>query len=131
MKTSKELRTAYKNLEADIEESFDALTESTNYNFLRKTLANAGEAVHEMDEDEMVERLDDMELQVHLPCILYYSVNKYKDISGMVLSIQDGIVYVLEEGDNLITDIVKFRNLSLTSRISLIIDLEDYNNEEE
>ena len=128
MKTSKELRTAYKNLEADIEESFDALTESTNYDFLRKVLANAGESVHEMDEDEMVERIDDMELQVHLPYIQYYSVNRYKDISGMVLNVQDGMLYVLEEGDNLITDIVKFRYLSLTSRISLIIDLEEYNN---
>lgn len=128
MKTSKELRTAYKNLEADIEESFDALTESTNYDFLRKVLANAGESVHEMDEDEMVERIDDMELQVHLPCIQYYSVNKYKEISGMVLNVQDGMLYVLEEGDDLITDIVKFRYLSLTSRISLIIDLEEYNN---
>lgn len=128
MKTSEELRTAYKNLEADIEESFDALTESTNYDFLRKVLANAGESVHEMDEDEMVERIDDMELQVHLPHIQYYSVNKYKEISGMVLNVQDGMLYVLEEGDNLITDIVKFRYLSLTSRISLIIDLEEYNN---
>ena len=128
MKTSKELRTAYKNLEADIEESFDALTESTNYDFLRKVLANAGESVHEMDEDEMVERIDDMELQVHLPHIQYYSVNKYKEISGMVLNVQDGMLYVLEEGNDLITDIVKFRYLSLTSRISLIIDLEEYNN---
>lgn len=128
MKKSEELRTAYKNLEADIEESFDALTESTNYDFLRKVLANAGESVHEMDEDEMVERIDDMELQVHLPHIQYYSVNKYKEISGMVLNVQDGMLYVLEEGDNLITDIVKFRYLSLTSRISLIIDLEEYNN---
>ena len=128
MKTSKELRTAYKNLEADIEESFDALTESTNYDFLRKVLANAGESVHEMDEDEMVERIDDMELQVHLPYIQYYSVNRYKDISGMVLNVQDGMLYVLEEGNDLITDIVKFRYLSLTSRISLIIDLEEYSN---
>ena len=131
MKTSKELRTAYKNLEADIEGSFDVLIESNNYNFLRRVLANEGEAVHEMDEDEMVERIDDMELQVHLPCINYYSVNKYKDISGMVLNVQDGMLYVLEEGNDLITDIVKFRNLSLTSRISLIIDLEEYNNEED
>lgn len=128
---SKELRKAYKDLQVEIEKSFDTLTESNNYSFLRRVLANEGEAVHEMDEDEMVERIDNMGIQILLPCINYYSVNKYKEIAGMILSIQDGIVYVLEEGNDLITDVVKFRNLSLTSRISLIIDLEEYNNEED
>lgn len=130
MKTSKELRKAYKNLEEEIEKSFDNLTEHKEYNFLRKVMEYAGEPVDEMDEDDMIDVLSNDYLHVNLLCIQYYSYNKYKDTTGSVLSITDGLVHVIEDGDGIITDSVKFRNISIISRINLLKYVEEFNNEE-
>ena len=131
MKTSKELRTAYKNLEEEIELVFYNISESSSFNFLAKVLADAGEPTDEMDEDEMVDVLIESDLEMYLPLITYYSMNTYKEISGCVLSVEDGIIQILDGNHGAFTEIIKFRYLNTVSKINLIKELEMYNQIEE
>jgi hypothetical protein len=79
-----------------------------------------------MDQDDMLNVLNENDLQVSLPSIVYYSYNKYKDITGCVIEVSDGLIYVIEDGEGIITDTIRLRNLTLLSRINLINELEDY-----
>lgn len=131
MKTSKELRTAYKNLEEEVELVFDNIAESSSFNFLLKVLTDAGEPIDEMDEDQMLDELLRTDLEVNLPSITYHSANKWKELTGYVMSVEDGIIQVLDGISGGFTEIVKFRYLNTVSKINLIKELEMYNQIEE
>ena len=126
METSKDLRTAYKNLESRIEDTFDNLTEGKFYDFLTNALVKAGVSVDELDEDEKIEEISNMDIIVDLPCVEYYSASTYKQKSAAVISVEDGYIHIVEDDENLITDSVKFRYLTTVSKINLIQDLEEY-----
>ena len=126
METSKDLRTAYKNLESRIEDTFDNLTEGKFYDFLTNALVKEGVHVDELDEDEMIQTLSDMGIITELPCIEYYSTSSYSQKSAAVLSIEDGYIHVVEDEESLITDSIKFKYLTTVSKINLIQDLEEY-----
>lgn len=126
METSKDLRTAYKNLESRIEDTFDNLTEGKFYDFLTNALVKAGVPVDELDEDEMIQTISDMEIITELPCIEYYSTSNYIQKSAAVLSVEDGYIHILEDEESLMTDSIRFRYITTVSKINLIQDLEEY-----
>jgi len=126
METSKDLRTAYKNLENRIEDTFDNLAEGKFYDFLKTELLKAGVPVEELDEEEMIQTLSDMGSIVELPCIEYYSASSYRQKSAAVMGVSDGNIYIIEDNESLITDSVKFRYLTTVSKINLVQSLEDY-----
>jgi hypothetical protein len=126
METSKDLRSAYKNLENRIEDTFDNLTEGKFYDFLTNALVKEGVHVDELDEDEMIQTLSDMGIITELPCIEYHSAPSYRQKSAAVLSVEDGYIHILEDEESLITNSIKFRYLTTVSKINLVQSLEDY-----
>lgn len=126
METSKDLRTAYKNLEFQIENVFETLANGKFYDFLTTALFHAQVPVDELDEDERIQALFDVGSIVELPCIEYYSYSSYSQKSASVIGVEDGYVHIIEDDESLITDSIKFRYLTTASKINLIRDLEDY-----